>query len=272
MVAGRQTDRVPAAAGSAVRRSSPRRGAAAGLPDAEPRRSRSGGRRRPGARRGARRSRRAAAAPQPPAPAGQRTSRLQRSTAAGGSGSAGGRQGGRGGRGGGGGSAQAAGRRTARESARPVSRHVAGRPHARADDRRCRDRRGAAKSGIRAATIALFGNLNNIQWAGDHVVFPIADQQGNDDESQRYYSLSVTGARARAGPADDDRRHHRRRDGRRALEGRQDVLLLHEYRRHRSPAHLGGADGRRHAGADHDRATGIENVPAPLASASRSRC
>jgi dipeptidyl-peptidase 4 len=42
----------------------------------------------------------------------------------------------------------------------------------------------------------LFGNLNNIQWANDTIVFPVTDQQGNDDESPRYYSLNLSGTSA----------------------------------------------------------------------------
>jgi len=39
----------------------------------------------------------------------------------------------------------------------------------------------------------LFNNIANITWAGDTVVFAITNQQNNDDESPRYYSLKLTG-------------------------------------------------------------------------------
>ncbi|MFI5177491.1 MAG: S9 family peptidase [Vicinamibacterales bacterium] len=47
-----------------------------------------------------------------------------------------------------------------------------------------------------AADDRLFNNINTITWAGDTVVFSITNQQGNDDESPRYYSLSLSGGGA----------------------------------------------------------------------------
>jgi hypothetical protein len=107
---------------------------------------------------------------------------------------------------------------------------------------------------------APFTNITNIQWAGNSVVFPVTIP---NDEFERYYSLSLAGKR-KACATDDDRRVDRRRDGRRALEGRQHVLLLHERRRYRSAPHLGRTGDGRHAAADHDRRRHRECTRGPV--------
>ena len=115
----------------------------------------------------------------------------------------------------------------------------------------------------------LITTINNPRLAGSHVVFPLAaggggrggrGQQPPDreegeeparpvDEWDRYYSIDISRSERGAGAADDDRRPDRGPDVGRALARRRDVLLQHQCRRHRAPAHLGRAGGRRHAAA-----------------------
>jgi dipeptidyl aminopeptidase/acylaminoacyl peptidase len=198
-----------------------------------------------------------AAAPGAPAPGTQAPGTQAPATA--------GRQGGRGGRGGGGGQPQPpAGAPLADQpglyrSALPGGHTLAlmiGDPatgearevwHPAADDR-------------------LFNSINNIQWAGDRVVFPIANQQGNDDESPRYYSLSVTGSSGEApvlltttdGIVEDATAYAISKDGKTFFycTNTGDIDRRHIW----SVPVAGGTPAQITTGQ------GIENVPAPLAS------
>ena len=75
-----------------------------------------------------------------------------------------------------------------------------------------------------------------------------------------------------AGAAHDDEWLDRGRDVRRRVGRRQDALLLHERERHRAPAHLGGADGGRHADSRSRRATASRRPRSRSRRASSWRC
>ena len=101
-----------------------------------------------------------------------------------------------------------------------------------------------------------FNGINSFQWADDHVVFTA---QRPNDEWDRYFSVSIDSPQPEPvlltttdGLINDSVADRTFVDDR-VLEGRQDVLLLHERQGHREAAHLGGADVGRHAGSDLDR-------------------
>jgi len=117
-----------------------------------------------------------------------------------------------------------------------------------------------------AADDRLFNAINNIQWAGDRVVFPIANQQGNDDESPRYYSLGLTAGQGATpvllnttnGIVEDATAYAISKDGKTFFycTNTSDIDRRHIW----SVPVAGGTPVQITTGE------GIENVPAPLAS------
>ncbi len=153
------------------------------------------------------------------------------------------------------------------------ARVLQGRRHAPARRRR---------PGTTSPTMQLSPNLANAHLAGDLVIFQFAVGGGRGGRggrggargqrrpapapesearpatqraSGRMGSLLLAqrhGCVGASGAADDDRRADRKSDVGRGLGRREDLLLLHERQGYRAAPHLGGAGGRRHAGADHD--------------------